>query len=112
MLTVGVAFFTCCQQKSPILPINKMKVVLWDMVSADEFSKQLQTKDSLFLLKKHHISFYNQVCSLHQISKDDFFKSYNYYQANPIDMKVLLDSTVAYGTRKRDTLNKKQTIKF
>ena len=96
--------FLACKHKPQVLPINKMKMVMWDMVSVDEWMKITASKDSTQLLKKQNISLYNKVFATHQITKEDFYNSYNYYQNHPNDMKILMDSLMSYGTKKRDTV--------
>jgi hypothetical protein len=98
-----VIFFSC-KTKVKVLPINKMKVVMWDITSADEWMKISNSKDSTQLLKKQNISLYNKIFALHQTTKEEFYNSYNYYQNNPNEMKALLDSLMNYGTKKRDTI--------
>ena len=76
-----------------ILPVNKMKVVLRDMMQADIFvndyilsSNPSLNKDSVRLIK------YSEVLAIHQISKLQFQKSFNYYQLHPLQLKTVMDS--------------------
>ena len=100
LLTILIA----CNSNKQLLPIQKMKVVMWDMVNADEWMKLAAVKDSTIILKKENIALYNKVFALHKISKDEFYTSYSYYQNHPNEMKILLDSIAAYGVKQRDTL--------
>lgn len=97
-------FFAGCHQQK-IIPLQKMKLVLWDITLADEYAKIKLQQNALVFIKKENLSLYNKVFSLHQVSKDEFYESYTYYQSHPIEMKTLLDSLAAYGIRKRDSLN-------
>jgi Domain of unknown function (DUF4296) len=97
-------FITACNSNKKVLPIQQMKVVMWDIITTDEWMKLSATKDSSILLKKENISLYNKIFGLHKISKDEFYNSYEYYQAHPNEMKILLDSVAAFGIKKRDTL--------
>ncbi len=103
-LLIFLLFFFSCKTKPKVLPINEMKLVMWDMVSADEWMKIASSKDSIHLLSKQNISLYNKIFDLHHTTKDEFYNSYNYYQSNPSEMKALLDSLTNYGTKKRDTI--------
>ena len=96
--------FAACKSNKNILPQQKMKLVMWDIVNADEWIKIAAIKDSTIVLKKENIALYNKIFALHKITKDEFYSSYNYYENHPNEMKILLDSISAYGIKKRDTL--------
>jgi hypothetical protein len=44
---------------------------------------------------------YEHVFTIHHISKEDFYKSYRYYQQHPDKNKVLFDSLYAVVNRKK-----------
>ena len=93
-----------CNGKSKVIAIPKMKFIMWDIVNADEWMKLAVAKDSSITIKKENIALYNKIFTLHKITKDEFYNSYNYYETHPNEMKILLDSIAAFGIRKRDTL--------
>lgn len=103
VVAFSVCSLSCHQQKA--IPPQKMKLILWDMVNADEFAKIKLQQNALVFSKKENLSLYNKVFSLHQVSKDEFYESFSYYQSHPVEMKTLLDSLAAYGIKKRDSLN-------
>lgn len=75
-----------------ILQPPKMREVLWDMISAGEFlNAYVLMKDSVNRLAESSKK-YGQVLQFHQITKEEFEKSYSYYQQHPELMKVILDS--------------------
>ena len=84
-----------------IIPPNQMPKVLFDLIKADEFLTNFAVKDSTINLKTRRISLYEQVFTIHHISKDDFYKSYRYYQQHPDKNKVLFDSLYAVVDRKK-----------
>ncbi len=84
-----------------IIRPNQMQKVLFDLIKADEFLTNFAVKDSTINLKTRRISLYEQVFTIHHISKDDFYKSYRYYQQHPDKNKVLFDSLYAVVDRKK-----------
>jgi hypothetical protein len=81
-----------------------MKVIMLDLATADEWEKIKINNDSSNHLNKQNISHYNKIFLLHQVSKQDFYASYQAYQNNPLEMKILLDSLTSYSNKKRDSV--------
>ena len=103
-------FIACGKNHNSILPINQMKVVMWDMFNADNWYFQTSLNDSTAQKNKKNVVLYQQVFQQDGTTKEQFYKSYKYYQSHPDEMKTLLDSTEAYGTRARgETEVKKPT---
>jgi hypothetical protein len=100
-------FLACGKNPNSILPINQMKVVMWDMFNADNWYYQIAIKDSTAHNNKMNVALYQQVFQQDDITKEQFYKSYKYYQSHPYQMKTLLDSTEAYGKRARGTTETK-----
>ena len=87
--------FSCTQKgKTPdsIIPPKKMEAVFWDIFRADELANQLKTSDSVKTALQHHAELYDQVFKLHNTSKEEFRKSFNYYQSRPDLLKPMLES--------------------
>jgi Domain of unknown function (DUF4296) len=97
-----------CNKQKKILPINEMKVIVWDMLTADEWYNDLQVKDSNAVKNKLNIGLYKNVLQKHKITKEQFYDSYNYYLSKPLQMQVLVDSIEAYGVRKRQLFQAKK----
>lgn len=97
-------FITSCNKTSKPLPISTMKMVMWDMINADEWMKIAASKDSNVLLSKKNVSLYNKIFADYNITRDKFYSSYSFYQNNPNQLKELMDSLMSYATRKRDTI--------
>jgi len=83
-----------------VLPVNKMKTVIWDMSLADNMAseKYLIKKDSQRIMVT---GLYQKIFNLHKIDKNSFYKSYAYYEAHPLVLKELFDSVNAYGMRQK-----------
>jgi len=50
---------------------------------------------------------FQQVFNLHHITKEEFYKSYRYYEEHPDKNNILMDSLSAYAGRQRQELYKK-----
>lgn len=95
-----------------ILPKAKMEVVLWDVIQAERFSVLYLLKDSSqknVQLEKFRL--YDQVFSVHKISKDDFIKSYKYYLSRPDIAKIMFDSIAVKAERERNESIKPAPLK-
>ena len=93
-------FLVGCTKKT--IPLNKMKVIVWDMACADELYLEKMNKDSSLIKKKENIRLYEQVFLVHKISKDEFYNSYKFYQEHADQYKILIDSVQDYATRQRN----------
>jgi hypothetical protein len=91
-----VALVSCGTKKklpSGVMEPDKMKVVFWDMVRADQFlSAYVFAKDSTADKRRLSDSLYAVVFRIHHISPETFSKSFDYYRRNPEAMKALVDS--------------------
>ena len=90
--------------KTKPLVLDTMKVIMWDMLRADEWYIRLSIKDSTLKTKKENIRLYEQVFAIHGVTKDQFYNSFKYYEAHPVECKVLLDSVEAFANREKNRL--------
>jgi hypothetical protein len=87
---------------SGILAGEKMESLLWDMVQADQYSALYLAKDSAHIdLKTENLKLYDEVFRLHNVSREEFRKSYQYYLDHPEVAQTLFDSLLARGNRLR-----------
>ncbi len=92
---------------SDILSKEKMQVVMRDIIQASSFTEQFIKKDTLKNANVENMKMQQRIFLLHHISKEAFYKSYNFYSTQPELMKPLLDSIIAMGERERiDVLEK------
>lgn len=90
------------QIPSDILPVDKMKLVVWNMTQAGEYALYQKEQDTL--LKTLNTVYFNEVLEMYQVEKSTFIKSFDYYQSHPSLNKMLFDSVSAYSTRQRGRL--------
>ena len=102
LLSILSISFTFCKSHKGILPINEMKVVMWDMLLADNWYTQIAIKDTTAQKNKKNIALYEAVFKQDGVTKEQFYKSYSYYQSHSTEMAILLDSLEAYGTRSKN----------
>src|SRR5437588_2283437 len=83
-----------------ILPIDKMKTIIWDLSLADNMAseKYVMKKDSQRIMAT---GLYQKIFSLYKIDRKSFYKSYAYYEAHPPALKELFDSVNTYGLRQK-----------
>lgn len=106
-LCIPVMFFLLvqlsCKKAGPeILPIDRMKVIMLDLMRADELYVRLAVKDSTAAKRKENIRLYTEVFLLHKVRKGQFDSSFKYYEAHPLEMKVLVDSLDNFANRERE----------
>ena len=75
-----------------ILKPDKMQAVLWDVIKADAFTAEIIKKDSAKNGTEENLKLQQEIFTIHQTTKDIFYKSYDYYKANPGQLKVMMDS--------------------
>lgn len=83
-----------CSSSVPkdILPLDKMYPAVRDITLVDELMNTEAPRDSAVDVKLKRSKLYEQVFMLHNTTKEQFYKSYNYYQRRPDLQKQLFDS--------------------
>jgi hypothetical protein len=85
-----------------ILSKDKMEKVMWDMAQADQYAALYLVKDSARIDRKAEtLRLYGEVFRLHQVTPEEFRKSYRYYLSRPELNQLLFDSVIARGVRAR-----------
>lgn len=96
IIIISMCLFACNRgPKVPkgVLQPDKMEDVLWDMIQTGEFlSGFVLYRDTNINAVMESQRWYEKVYSFHQISKEDFKRSYNWYRDHPDMMKRILDS--------------------
>jgi hypothetical protein len=94
----------CADKNKPgseILDKEKMTGVMWDILRANAFTELFIKRDSLKNLVTENVRLQQQIFTLHNISKEQFYKSYEYYSARPDQMRIILDSVATRGERNK-----------
>ncbi|MDO9374032.1 MAG: DUF4296 domain-containing protein [Ferruginibacter sp.] len=105
IVIIACLFFLSCsdQSKAPsrLLSKDKMQVVMWDLLEANSYTQRYIKLDTVKNAALENLKMQQQIFQLHKVSKDDFYKSYDYYSTQPDQMRILLDSIVAIGERNK-----------
>ena len=83
-----------------------MKFIVWDMMLGSELSLSQLSSDSMKINQKT-TAIFQQVFSIHHVTKEQFYQSFTYYQTHPNQNKILFDSLTDYASRIRDNRYKK-----
>jgi Domain of unknown function (DUF4296) len=100
---IGTVFLFSCGGKndipSGIIKPAKMQLVLFDILRADAFVFEFAKKDSTKNPEVESVRLQQQIFTVHEVSKDEFYKSYDFYKTHPDLMQPLLDSMINKATR-------------
>ncbi len=84
-----------------VIPIDSMKLIMWDMMKADEWFSRKVIKDTNANRNKEDVKLYEMVFKVYGITKERYYSSYRYYEGRPVSFKRLIDSLEAYANRER-----------
>jgi len=96
-----------CKDKNAIpqgiLDKDKMQVVLWDVIRAESFTNTFIKKDSTKNLMLEDAKLQQDIFAIYHVTKDEFYKSYDYYRMHPELMAAVLDSISVVNMRQGNT---------
>ena len=103
-LIIGMLFLLACKNDTKpanILPMDKMKTVLWQLMQADEYYTRMSTIDTTWKIHKKNVQFYKQIFELNKVDRVAFYSTIDYLQKHPVAFKELMDSTYALSKREK-----------
>lgn len=104
-IIILIISFSSCKDKdglpTGILKKEKMQAVLWDVVQAESYTTQFLKKDSTKNYSLENAKLQQQIFAIHNINKDNFYDSYDYYKNHIELMRALLDSITTIGEREK-----------
>jgi Domain of unknown function (DUF4296) len=102
---IGIVFLFSCGDKngipSGIIKPAKMQLVLFDVLRAEAFVFDFVKKDTAKIPEAENAKLQQQIFSVHKVSKEQFYNSYDFYKAHPDLMQPLLDSMINRATREK-----------
>lgn len=107
ILTLCIAFLLFMQMacnngpSKAVIPIDSMKLIMWDMMKADEWFSRKVIKDTNANRNKEDVKLYEMVFKVYGITKERYYSSYRYYEGRPVSFKRLIDSLETYANRER-----------
>ena len=101
-----------------ILPPQKMQSLLWDMIGAGEYITTFVAVQDSVDKELESLKLYEEVLRMHNITRDQFKKSFAWYRSQPVLMKTMIDTLSKRATKlappsmkqKSDSLLKKKII--
>ncbi|TAD83817.1 MAG: DUF4296 domain-containing protein [Bacteroidetes bacterium] len=100
--TAAMLLLFACKAENKVLPVNAMKVVMWDLLQIDEFATLYLAKDTSLNVLDSSKLLYAKVFAFHKLDQKQFFESLTWYRENVEAFKQLTDSVSAYATRQRE----------
>lgn len=94
-VSVFTLLFPACKSKqsNSVIPPDKMEVVLRDMMQADKFlADYVLNKDTTKKVDSESVKLYQQIFAIHQITGEQFQKSFSYYKEHPDQLRAIMDS--------------------
>lgn len=95
--------YSCSEKQkvpSDILPPEKMKNIVWDILEAKSTANEIASRDSSINKQASLYWLTREALRLNQTDSVNYSKSYNWYVAHPEIMKIFLDSL--YEQKQRD----------
>lgn len=98
-----------CKQKYPsvpsdVIPVTKMESILVDMHVADAVAEVKTLGD--VNEKKLSQQYYQQIFKNHGVTKEEFLKSYSFYENNPILLNKIYDDVLGEMSKREAKINK------
>lgn len=120
-LLIIIICLSACSKKTKIpkdiLPPEKMQAVYWDYMQADVFANDFVRRDTTKDADIENAKLQLQVFKVHKISKEQFYKSYDFYVNHKEIMSDMLDTMLVRHKEITDTgkinslINKIDSIK-
>lgn len=87
---------------SHVLKPDKMQAVMWDIVRADVFTNEFIKADSTKDLLRENLQLQKKIFALNNISREQYYTSFEYYKNKPELMQAMLDTMIARVNRARN----------
>lgn len=109
-----IGFVSSCGNKNKmpegILKRDKMQAVMWDVLRADVFTRDFIIKDTSKKAVEENLKLQLDIFSIHHISKEEFYKSFNYYKLNTDLMKEMMDTLIIKAERNKEKIKVKPLL--
>jgi hypothetical protein len=84
------------------IPFEKMKLVVWQLLKADELYLRKNLKDSTWKGTKKNVQFYKQIFELNKVDRNQFYKQMVNLESHPVEFKALMDSVEELSKREKN----------
>lgn len=99
---IAMIVLACSSTGKAPIPVDSMKVIVWEMSVADEWFNEVMFKDSVARQQKLNTQLYQKILSSHNISRKGFEEAMRWYEQRPKQYLELMDSAVAYAVRAKE----------
>jgi hypothetical protein len=102
-LLIGIVMVACgkLSKSVSVIPIDKMKVVVFQLMKADEHFSRVSSVDSTWKTQNKNVQFYQQIFDFNKIDRAQFYKEIEYLEKHPVEFKVLMDSVNELSKREK-----------
>lgn len=90
------------KQQTTTIEFDKMKLVVWQLMKADELYIRSSVSDSTVIPSKKNVQYYQQIFDLNKIDRVAFYKDIEFYESHPIEFKILMDSVNELSKREKN----------
>jgi hypothetical protein len=105
LLICTLSLFACRTNsvKDQPIPFDKMKVVVLQLMKADELYSRKSITDSSWKNSKKNVQMYQQIFDVNKIDRTQFYKQIGLLETHPIEFKELIDSVEQLSKREKNT---------
>ena len=105
LIILGVFLIAACSSektnKEALLSFKTMQITVWQLMQVDELlSRQIQA-DTTLNPNLEKAQYYQRVFNLNKVDRIQFYKTMDYLDKHPVEMKVLMDSVEALSKREK-----------
>ena len=103
-LMASVFLFSCRNTDNMpkgVMPAEKMQAVLWEVIRAESFTNQFVKAGSTTKAWTENARLQKQIFTIHQTTREDFCRSFDYYKKHSGLLKVIMDSMISKAGRER-----------
>jgi hypothetical protein len=105
---LGSILLIGCAEKNEVpkgvLPVDKMKPLVLDMMLLADYHKDRAFTDSAFNVQAANRAGFERILQLHKVTREKFTASYAYYQKHPLLLKMLTDSLANAAQRMAEAM--------
>jgi hypothetical protein len=97
-----ILIFSCQPiAKENLVDINKMKIIVWQLMQVDEYYLRVSLLDSTWRMNKKNVQMYQQVFDLNKVDRTVFYKTIADLESHPDEFKKLMDSVNEVSKREK-----------
>ncbi len=109
LLSISIVFYAC--KPAAKVPDNKMKVIMWSIMK-DSYDSASNTFKFNGKFTDEDLAPLEEVFKKNNVSRQDFYYTFENLQQDPANLKILMDSVIAYGTRELNKIPVTSPLKF